>query len=155
MAERKPPWVSFESWVDKQIRQAQERGAFDNLPGAGKPLPGLNKPYDEMWWIREKLRREGLSADVLLPEPVKLRKEIDRLPETVRALPTERLVRDAVRELNRRIAAWLRAPSGPRVHVAPVDADEVVARWRESRRRSAAEPEAPPREQPRRRWWRR
>src|ERR671931_357603 len=29
-----------ESAVEKQIREAQERGEFDNLPGAGKPLSG-------------------------------------------------------------------------------------------------------------------
>ncbi|WP_236788212.1 DUF1992 domain-containing protein [Amycolatopsis sp. GM8] len=150
MTERKPPGVTFETWVDKQIREAQERGEFDNLPGRGKPLPGLDKPRDELWWIRQKLDDEGLSADVLLPEPIRLRKEIGRLPETVRPLPTERLVRDAVAELNRRIAEWLRAPSGPHIPVAPVDADEVVAGWRESR----PAPGEPPAEK-RRRWWRR
>jgi hypothetical protein len=156
MTERKPPGVSFESWVEKQIRQAQERGAFDDLPGAGKPLRGLDKPHDEMWWIKQKMDREGLSADALLPESLKLRKEIDRLPATVRALPSERLVHDAVGELNRRIAAWLRAPSGPQVHVAPVDAEEVVARWRESRRPAAPDATTAPLEQRRRRrWWQR
>lgn len=30
--------VQYESWVDQQIRQAQERGAFDNLRGMGQPL---------------------------------------------------------------------------------------------------------------------
>lgn len=152
MTERKPPGVSFESWVDRQIREAADRGAFDNLPGAGKPLPGLRKPRDEMWWIRQKLDQEGLSADTLLPEPIRLRKEIDRLPETVRPLPTEASVRDTVAALNRRIAAWLAAPSGPHIPVTPVDADEVVAGWRTARRRVPATPAVPSRK---RRWWRR
>jgi Domain of unknown function (DUF1992) len=39
MTERKPPDLSFTSWIDRQINEAAERGAFDNLPGAGKPLP--------------------------------------------------------------------------------------------------------------------
>jgi DnaJ homolog subfamily C member 28 len=30
--------VAYESWVDQQIRRAQERGAFDNLRGKGQPL---------------------------------------------------------------------------------------------------------------------
>ena len=30
-----------ESPVEKQIREAMERGEFDDLPGAGKPLEGL------------------------------------------------------------------------------------------------------------------
>ncbi|WP_037834016.1 DnaJ family domain-containing protein, partial [Streptomyces sp. NRRL S-481] len=37
MTERKPPGVDFGSWVDKQIRDAETRGEFDRLPGAGKP----------------------------------------------------------------------------------------------------------------------
>ena len=32
MTERKPPGVSFESWVDKQIREAEARGEFAELP---------------------------------------------------------------------------------------------------------------------------
>jgi predicted flavoprotein YhiN len=43
-------------WIDRQIREARERGEFDNLPGTGKPLPDLDKPYDENWWVRQKLR---------------------------------------------------------------------------------------------------
>ncbi|HUA42024.1 MAG TPA: DUF1992 domain-containing protein, partial [Streptosporangiaceae bacterium] len=39
MTERKPHDVTFRSWIDQQISEAEERGAFDNLPGAGKPLP--------------------------------------------------------------------------------------------------------------------
>src|SRR5918998_979016 len=103
----------YESHIDRQIRLAAERGVFDNLPGKGKPLPGLDEPDDELWWVRRYLDREGISRDTLLPPSVQLRKEIDRLPETLRALPTESAVRDAVRELNLRIVEFLVAPSGP------------------------------------------
>ncbi|WP_037063261.1 DUF1992 domain-containing protein, partial [Pseudonocardia acaciae] len=123
-------WSRYESVVDQQIRLAQERGDFDDLPGKGKPLPGLDGPDDELWWVRGYLRREGLSGDALLPPSLQLRKEVERLPETVRELRSERAVRDVVSELNRRIADWLRTPSGPAVPLRPVDADEVVARWR-------------------------
>jgi Domain of unknown function (DUF1992) len=133
MTERKPPGVSFESWVEKQIREATERGAFDNLPGAGKPIKDLDKPYDELW-VKRQLRKEGASAEDLLPTPLKLRKEVERLPETVRDLRTEQAVRDVVAEINRRIMAWLRTPlDGPRIPVAPVDADKIVDQWRDSR----------------------
>lgn len=38
--QRQPRKLSqFESAVDQQIREAQERGDFDRLPGRGKPLP--------------------------------------------------------------------------------------------------------------------
>jgi hypothetical protein len=149
----------FEWAVDRQIRLAQERGAFDDLPGRGRPLPGLDQPYDENWWIRGWLEREGVTAEALLPASILLRREIDRLPQTVRALRTAAEVRDAARELNRRIAEHIRFPSGPRVPVAPVRVDEVVARWHAER--GTTEPDAsPPRPKPeaapeRRSWWRR
>jgi hypothetical protein len=120
----------YESAVDKQIRLAQERGDFDNLPGRGKPLPGLDDPHDEMWWVKGYLRREGLSNEALLPPSIQLRKELDRLPGTLRELRTEQAVRDAVAELNMRIVDFLRAPSGPRVRIGPVNADDAVRRWR-------------------------
>lgn len=156
----------YESLVDRQIRLAAERGAFDDLPGRGKPLPGLAEPDDELWWVRGFLRREGLSSEALLPPSVQLRKELDRLPETLRALPSERAVRDAVAELNLRIVEHLRAPTGPRVRVGRVDADEAVRRWAADRRQragtspgpaaeSTAGPTAPAAagQAPRRRWW--
>jgi Domain of unknown function (DUF1992) len=49
MTERKPAGTSWESWIDSQIRVAQEQGAFDNLPGAGKPLPNIDQEYDPLW----------------------------------------------------------------------------------------------------------
>ena len=48
MTDDRRPEVRFESWVDKRIREATERGEFENLPGAGKPLRGLGRPYDDM-----------------------------------------------------------------------------------------------------------
>jgi len=46
MTDRRPPGVSFESWIDAQIRVARENGAFDNLPVAGQPLPDAGQPFD-------------------------------------------------------------------------------------------------------------
>ena len=71
MTERKPRELSFETWVDRQIREAAERGEFDDLPGTGKPIPDLHKPHDENWWIKQKLRSENLSY---LPPTLELRK---------------------------------------------------------------------------------
>lgn len=127
MVERKPLRATFESWVETQIRGAYERGEFENLEGAGKPIPARD---GDDWWVRGYLEREGLSADDLLPEPLRLRKDIERLGDVVRGARTEREVRDEVAGLNRRIAAWLRNPSGPQVPIRRVDADEVVERWR-------------------------
>jgi hypothetical protein len=132
MTERKPPGVSFETWIDRQIRQAQERGDFDELPGAGKPLPEGDVD-DDLWWVKGYLRREGLSGAVMLPTSLRLRREIELLPGVVRELSSERVVRERVAELNHQIEEYRRAPTEPYVPVRPVDADGVVARWRADR----------------------
>ena len=133
MTERKPPEISFTSWVDQQINEAAERGAFDNLPGAGKPLP-KRADQDGQTWLRDYLRREGVSAEELLPAPLKLRKEIERLGDTVQDLRSEREVREVVAGLNRRIVEWRRIPVGPPVTLPLVNADAMVSRWRDARR---------------------
>lgn len=126
-------WSRRESLIDEQIRKAQERGDFDNLPGKGKPLAGLDEPDDELWWVRRYISREGLSTDALLPPALQLRKETERLDETVRGLASEGAVRDVVAELNRGIAEWVRVPVGPSVPLRLANADETVTRWRAAR----------------------
>src|SRR5215469_5810065 len=110
MTERKPSGMSFRSWVDQQIHEAMERGAFDDLPGAGKPLPNRGDEDSSQSWLRDYLRREGVSTEELLPTPLKLRKEIDRLDQNVQTLDSESQVRDVVTELNERIMKWRRIP---------------------------------------------
>jgi hypothetical protein len=126
-------WEAGESLVEKRIREAQEEGKFDGLRGAGKPLRGLHQVDDENWWLRSYLEREGVPRDVLLPTPLRLRREVERLPETVRDMETEREVRAAVAALATRVAEWMRFPDGPRLAVPMPRADDVVARWREDR----------------------
>jgi hypothetical protein len=154
MTERKPAGVSFETWVDAQVRAAQESGAFDDLPGTGKPIPDLDQPYDENWWVKQKLRKEDVPAEALLPTSLRLRREIERLPGTVRDLAAERLVREAVAELNERIVAWQRSPTPPYVPVRRVDADEIVEQWRATRPRREPPPVT---QEPQRHtsWWHR
>jgi hypothetical protein len=160
MTERKPPEISFTSWVDRQINEATERGAFENLPGAGKPLPNRGRADDQAW-LRDYLRREGVSAEDLLPVPLRLRKEIERLTGTVRELPSEQQVRDFVAGLNHRIVEWRRIPLGPQVFLPRVDEETVVRQWREGRAgitpRSSPAPVGPGqnRRTPRSRWWHR
>jgi hypothetical protein len=142
MTERKPPGMSFTSWIDQQISEAQERGAFDNLPGAGQPLPKRREADAGQAWLREYVRREGVPADELLPTPLKLRKQIEGLAEAAPGMSCEQEVRDVARELNRRIADWRRIPLGPPIFVPLVDTEAMVTRWREAH--PAASPDAQP-----------
>ncbi|MGH3668189.1 MAG: DnaJ family domain-containing protein [Acidimicrobiia bacterium] len=45
------------------MREAIEAGEFDELPGAGKPLPGAGVPDDDLWWVREWLNRNQARPD--------------------------------------------------------------------------------------------
>jgi Domain of unknown function (DUF1992) len=146
----------FQSVVDAQIRAAEARGAFDNLPGAGKPIPGLMDPDDPDWWIKDFIKREKVPAEVLLPPSLALRREVEKLPETVRKLRSETAVREQVEDLNYRIRRWMQIPIGPQLPLAPVDVDAVVAAWADERR-PPPRPESPPAPPAPRRhhWWHR
>ncbi|WLW55460.1 DUF1992 domain-containing protein [Streptomyces sp. YU58] len=132
MTERKPPGVPFESWVDKQIRDAERRGEFAQLPGAGKPLPdGDDTTYDELWWIKRKMAREGLSV---LPPTLALRKEAEDTLAAALEAPTERIVRKLIEDVNVKIReVMFKPPPGPPLGMKPYDVEEVVGRWREGR----------------------
>ncbi|GAU65686.1 hypothetical protein SSP35_02_00530 [Streptomyces sp. NBRC 110611] len=129
MTERKPPGVTFETWVDKQIREATERGDFAGLPGAGKPLPHLDRPYDDMWWVKEKMDREHLSY---LPPSLALRKEAEEALKAAADAPSEAALRRILTAVNERIRAALRTPlDGPPLQLVPFDIDEQARKWRE------------------------
>ncbi|MFD7960368.1 DUF1992 domain-containing protein [Streptomyces zaomyceticus] len=131
MTERKPPGVSFESFVDKQIREASERGEFSSLPGFGKPLADDSAPYDELWWIKGKMHREGAAV---LPPSLALRKAAEDAEAAVAAAVSESQVRRILGEINTRIAeALLRPPAGPPLHLKPFDVEATVERWRAER----------------------
>jgi hypothetical protein len=122
-----------ENPVDIAVREAQERGEFDNLPGAGKPLR-LGNPNDPDWWIKGLIQREQLDMTAALPPGVALRREIERLPETLADVPTETAAREIVEDLNRRVLEDRRRLSlGPTVLAPTVDVDEVIAHWRADR----------------------
>ena len=132
MTQRKPPGVTWESWIDRQIRVGMENGAFDDLPGTGTPLRDLDRPRDEMWWVREKVRREELAH---VPPTVQVRRELDAALAAIAVASTEAEVRDLVAGINERVR-WVnsRPVSGPPSTVAPLDPDAEVRAWRSRRR---------------------
>jgi hypothetical protein len=159
--------MEFTSWIDQQIADAERRGVFDDLPGAGKPLnlkPG-GEDYGEAW-VRDYARREGVQPEEFLPTPLRLRREIERLNEAVGGFRSEEEIREVAADINRRIVEWRRIPVGPPVHVPLVKTDDLVARWRAAqaarpktgaaagpRPLTPEPPQAPPGSRPRR-WWR-
>ena len=140
MTERKPRQQSFPSWIDQQIADAEDRGVFDNLPGAGQPLnikPTSDGDFGQAW-MRDYARREGVSPEEFLPTPLKLRREIEQLAETVGEMRSEAEVRETFGDLNRRIVEWRRIPVGPPIHVRLVNIDEMVAHWHAAQAAKAA-----------------
>ncbi|THA71485.1 DUF1992 domain-containing protein [Streptomyces sp. A0958] len=131
MTERKPAGVSFESWVDRQIRESEQRGDISRLPGFGKPLDALSAPYDETWWIKAKMQREGVSV---LPPALALRKEAEDVVARLPEIRTEAEVRRVLTEVNEKIReAVRRPPPGPLLNLQPFDVSALVEEWREAR----------------------
>jgi hypothetical protein len=133
---------TYEGYVERLIREAQEQGEFDRLP-RGKPLPLTGGPLPEAWWVKEKLRREKLSD---LPPSLAIRHEAEAVLAEVARETDERIVRERLVALNARIRK-LNAThvAGPPTTLAPLDVEEVVRRWRGGRGAGgAARPEVDP-----------
>lgn len=131
MTERKPPGVSWETWIDRQIRQGREQGAFDDLPGHGQPLRGLDRPRDELWWVKDKLRREGVSY---LPPTLALRKDVEDARAAIVNATSEAVVRQILDEVNERIREVNRhSTAGPPSSLSPLPVEQVVDEWRTGR----------------------
>ena len=124
--------MPYESWVDRQIREAIERGEFDNLRGQGKPIKGLDGRDDENWWIKAYLAREQLPFP--LPTALALRKEVIELSETLADISDEESVREIIKDLNHRIAESHRIRvDGPQIVLRLVNVERAVADWRRRR----------------------
>jgi hypothetical protein len=133
----------WESPVEKAIREAQERGEFDNLPGAGKPLRGIGTPAgdDPDWWIKGLVQREQLDLTGAMPPAIALRKEKAAFPESLADLGSEESVRAVLEDFNRRVKLdRLRPAVGalPPLLAPTVDVEEMIGQWRELRRSRAA-----------------
>ena len=137
MTERKPPQMSYRSWIDQQIEDAERRGLFDDLAGCGQAAEHQAGVPPTATTARRgcgTTRAAGVAAEEMLPTPLRLRREIERLRrERAGEFRSESEVREAAADLNRRIVEWRRIPVGPPVHVRLVNADDMVNRWRTAR----------------------
>ncbi len=151
----------YEPPVERAIREAQERGEFDDLPGSGRPLE-LRNTDDPMWWVRALAEREQLDFTGALPPAVALRKEAATFPHALLDLRSEESVRAVLDDYNRRVRRdRLRPPDPglPQLLAPTVDVDALVEQWRALRASSQPVEVDPPvttgEARPRRRWWRR
>jgi hypothetical protein len=119
-------------WVDLQVQRAIERGEFDNLPGAGKPIPDLDTTHDPDWWLKRFIEREHITG--VLPAALALRVEDTKLNDVLDAEPSERRVRELLDDFNARIVSARRQlQGGPPVITPTRDVEAEVAAWRQRR----------------------
>lgn len=135
MTQRKPLGKSFKAWAEEQIEQAEREGAFDDLPGRGKPLPDAYQPYDPDWWVKSLIRRERLS---ILPPALEARQKLAAALARIRTLEDEAAVRRELESLNAELARLnAHATSGPATHLGRLDVEAALATWREERVRGS------------------
>jgi hypothetical protein len=158
MTERKPQGMTFETWVEQQIRRAHDEGAFDGLSLAGKPLPRRDQEKSSYDWALEWARREEGDVGAMLPTGLALRKEREDLPALLARQTSEDAVRALVVAHVERVDQYYRRPvEGVWVPVGMPDVEEMVAEWRRTRPAVVADPDPVPVTPPSRRrgWWRR
>lgn len=155
MTQRKPPGMSFETWVGGQISQAVARGEFDGLAGAGKPLSPAALDETGYEWVIAKARKENLDVFGMLPPGLALKKEREDLPRRAESLPSAAAVRALGEDYNERVQAFWRRPQESRWSPVPglADVDALVAGWELTHPAPPPPPPAPP--AVRRRWFRR
>jgi DnaJ family protein C protein 28 len=148
----------FEYYVNEQIREAMERGEFDNLPGAGKPLNLDTDPYAGDKAVGYHLLKNNGYA----PKEVELAREIrteyeraeaklDRVRHQSRTLRTRRVppfpsekrafnnavqkaasaYEQTLRDLNSKILT-LNVMAPPIMHLLMYDVEQLVQEFRDS-----------------------
>jgi len=119
-------------YVDVVIDQAIRRGEFDDLPLAGKPIPGLTGTHDPDWWLKSLVAREQLTG---LGPPAMLLKQEDRtLDDRLDRELDEQSVREILEDFNARVVdARRQLLGGPPVVTPTRDVESEVARWRARR----------------------
>jgi hypothetical protein len=123
------PGSRQETEAERQIRLAREAGAFDGLPGEGKPLPGIDDPHDDDWWIKEKLRREQVA--VKLPPTLEIRFAKRDLLAALPDIADEADLRRRIEALNKRITEVNRVPSsGPPSTTTVINVEATIEDWR-------------------------
>ncbi len=127
MTERKPTGLSWQSWIERQIHEAQQGGAFDDLDGHGRPIDGLGTVHDEMWWVKAKLRDEDINY---LPPTIAIRAEREDAIITALNASTEAEVRAVLDQVNERIRyVNSHATAGPPSSIGTFDPELIVGRW--------------------------
>lgn len=91
--------MNFDKLVEAAIKEAQERGEFDNLPGKGKPidLSAYFEAPEDMRMAYSILKNAGMNS-----REVDLLKEIAELKQVQSAVLDEKKKKEAGREIEKK-----------------------------------------------------
>lgn len=139
-----PDW---ETLIDRQIREAMEAGAFDDLPHQGEPLPNDDNPYAGDWGLALHVLRNAGAAPPWIEADKEVRALLDRraaiLGRAASGPPPsasqQRRDRAELGDLTVRINAAVarlnaEAPTD-RQHRRPLRIEDEIARYEEACRR--------------------
>ena len=136
MNAREPGKDFFEPFPERQVREAMARGEFDNLAGAGRPLPAqwyANHAPD--WWLHRKLADENLPLSAVLPPSVQVRQQKAQIQQLLAEISREDQARELIEDLNARIVEVNLAQRGQHaVLTKKLPVEETLAEWRRQRR---------------------
>jgi DnaJ family protein C protein 28 len=134
----------IESLTEKRLREAIERGEFDDLPGKGEPIDLRENPFEDPdlrmvhrllknaafapAWIEERkdIEAELVAAETKLSQAWKLFGQGGEPSSEAEWQRCEKEFREKIRELNQRVRIYnLKAPAAV-FHRRHIDADKIV-----------------------------
>lgn len=132
-----PTW---ESLIDRQIREAQEEGQFDNLPHQGAPLPNTDNPLAGDWALAYHMLKNAGVAPPWVEATKELQAMLARRDAIIERASADRRLRDhaaleaLVTDMNVAVAR-LNAEAPTAAHRAPLRLADELARYDEACRR--------------------
>ncbi|HEX2038080.1 MAG TPA: DUF1992 domain-containing protein [Chloroflexota bacterium] len=146
--DRKIPIKSWESHVDLMIREAQARGEFDNLPGAGKPLQLEENPFGAEWQLAHRIAKNAGAA----PLWVTLQAEIGEDAAALQAM-AEQTARYLGEQAARIAREAQEGQEGSSAGASQAGASQAGASQGGQRGQEGGAPAAPAASHRGRRWW--
>lgn len=129
---------SWESLVDRQIREAMEEGKFDDLPFQGRPLPIEDDSLAGEWALAYRVLRNARVAPPWIESDKEVRALLDRRDalfaraESASALGRRRdraALEALLVEINAAIARLNAEAPTVRQHRRPLDVGDELARY--------------------------
>lgn len=112
--------------MEQQLREAVERGEFEDLPGRGRRLElGEDSPN---WWARRKMEELKRQDEV-----TELLRRLERARDRIWSLPDEPSVRSATQDLNQEIGE-INPGLREEERLPLLDPEATVATWRKMAR---------------------